>query len=313
MVKSNQINAKNTQTQSSMISTRPYGTNSKTKMKDALKDNSDLEPISSSVRTIATRMQLSKQRFDIVQTSAGRSRVSSTSKQGSTSSQRVSTSSRSNTTEKVESNNINSKSISNQTEENLKIEKEIDQIEKTKAIPVILSKSYHSYISNKSPEEYRYVPPAAAKYFLWDTTPVGPVQTLSPSHLTYSHLQIQPAVLRMLHKSLSRRVVSSHSLCGFLIGRQVSKNILFIDRFDSGRIFEDDVIPTLLTPGDLVIVVLSQNHNTSLNAANLFEESHFIRLFKVFDHPGVWGDKVTDISNSMPLCCICNLNEAKVA
>lgn len=120
----------------------------------------------------------------------------------------------------------------------------------------------------KPSQQYKFVPPAATKYYLWDNTPTGPVELLTPDRFRPHSIRIQPTALRALLTTMRRTRLdgSLPNICGFLIGRLLtvpgrtiawSDTVLVLDRFDAGRVADSPIglEPTFVTEGDAVVMV----------------------------------------------------------
>ncbi|KND04479.1 uncharacterized protein SPPG_00206 [Spizellomyces punctatus DAOM BR117] len=128
---------------------------------------------------------------------------------------------------------------------------------------------------------YKFVPPAAAKYYLWDTTSVGPTHLLTSDQLCPDNIRLQTTAIRA-SLSLDRPPVATTwqgvMLQGFFIGRyvplqssvilesvhQLSTKALVLDRFDAGRRSSHTEVglePTFVTGGDAVVTVLRRVHD----------------------------------------------------
>ncbi|KAJ3011086.1 hypothetical protein HKX48_007043 [Thoreauomyces humboldtii] len=119
------------------------------------------------------------------------------------------------------------------------------------------------------PRPNQYRPPAAARYYLWDGTPVGPALVRVPEDQRPESIRVQPQALRALLDATARKGVTpcpGVTILGFLVGRRVERQDghgLVMDRFDPGRrrrsVGPDeamDVEPTFVTACDAVVPVV---------------------------------------------------------
>ncbi|TPX65721.1 hypothetical protein SpCBS45565_g04916 [Spizellomyces sp. 'palustris'] len=128
---------------------------------------------------------------------------------------------------------------------------------------------------------YKFVPPAAAKYYLWDSTSVGSTHLLTSDQLCAHNIRLQSTAIRAILSS-HRPPVSTPwqgvTLQGFFIGRyvplqssvilesvhQLSTKALVLDRFDAGRRSSHTEVglePTFVTRGDAAVTVLRRVHH----------------------------------------------------
>ncbi|KAI9337964.1 hypothetical protein BDR26DRAFT_919557 [Obelidium mucronatum] len=145
-------------------------------------------------------------------------------------------------------------------------------------------------------ENYRFAPPAAPKYYLWDNTPLGPTLVCDTKRLGIASIRIHACAYTAL-VACARNSPSKESI-GFLLGRLTNselfdgllshpepeyivsldgtillKKVLVLDRFDAGRKFhskEDMLTPTVELPGDVIVKVANANLK-SLGLHSLFE------------------------------------------
>lgn len=114
--------------------------------------------------------------------------------------------------------------------------------------------------------EYQYRPPAAAKYYLWDTTSLGPPTLWKSSDVFANQVTVSRHVLQSIEAfMLKRRSPGTKQVkIGFCIGRYVpaasldpstTRKSIVIDRFDQGRAINNLLCPTLLAPEDVVLPV----------------------------------------------------------
>ncbi|KAJ3125168.1 hypothetical protein HK098_000542 [Nowakowskiella sp. JEL0407] len=239
---------------------------------------SDLSPINSNIHSIATNMRLAKHGIDHRTTSTGRSRV---------------------ITRKITSESLPTTSTKHSTEPAENLAGSVSKRKNENDAPKLRSSG-----RMEVKRDYQYIPPAAAKYFLWDSSPTGSQKTSSPSSLSPKSIQIHSSSLQKLISANSRRGPSPNSNLGFLIGRFVS-DILFLDRFDGGRVVSKseefvEVVPTLLVSGDVAVSVFGE----AFTGDGVVTKSHYLRAFKTINRTHSWGETLTDLVNSFPLCCV---------
>ncbi|KAJ3387804.1 hypothetical protein HDU84_000544 [Entophlyctis sp. JEL0112] len=84
--------------------------------------------------------------------------------------------------------------------------------------------------SSKPELHYTFNPPAAPKYFLWDSTPIGPTVPLDTSRLAIASIRIHACAYRRLTECLSSTNSASATeepdFIGFFLGRVMSSDIL---------------------------------------------------------------------------------------
>ncbi|KAI9093753.1 hypothetical protein DFS34DRAFT_256683 [Phlyctochytrium arcticum] len=135
-------------------------------------------------------------------------------------------------------------------------------------------------------KEYRYIPPAASSYFLWDDSSIGPVIPLPSSNAGPSSICILPAALSALlnhirsesHSQTFTRTPEGIVLLGYFLGRDVLAQDLkgdasqqgtghdtsrvdqVLDRFDRGRKESigsvSKLVPTFPTDGDIPVLIV---------------------------------------------------------
>lgn len=157
-------------------------------------------------------------------------------------------------------------------------------------------------ISKPRENNYSFVPPAAAKYFLWDNTPLNTACTIRVSEQRIHTIRLHAPAFRAMKDAMLKQISANPSLesanpsllLGFFIGRiasssmtalEVSKNqeeskvptvlssrrLLILDRFDFGRrtfgsTDSTSISPTYVREGDVVIkVVLMSESDFSVN------------------------------------------------
>jgi hypothetical protein len=119
-------------------------------------------------------------------------------------------------------------------------------------------------ISNFQTSTYEYKPPAAAKYFLWDSTAIGEVieissRTVVPARVVITETAKRSLSIQLMKRSLlisAKSSTISTSVCGFFLGKMTEvdqERVLVLDRFDATK--ED---PKSLE-NDIIVKALDQN------------------------------------------------------
>ncbi|KAI9344846.1 hypothetical protein DFJ73DRAFT_839964 [Zopfochytrium polystomum] len=161
------------------------------------------------------------------------------------------------------------------------------------------------------PQQYTFVPPAAAKYFLWDDTPTGESIHLDTSKMFTPSIRIQCAATRSLFSSFDKlKQLNSHDVSlsgsapvpclGYLIGRLsapssvtnplaesiysldlLADRMLVLNRFDPGhRALTDDgkhlITPTAEIEGEVLVKVIS------LESKGTFVESVLCQMMDAY-------------------------------
>ncbi|TPX30364.1 hypothetical protein SmJEL517_g06054 [Synchytrium microbalum] len=135
---------------------------------------------------------------------------------------------------------------------------------------------------------YTYIPPAAAKYILWDSTPTATPQIVAPHHLIPKQVRLHMPAAKALAAYLKR-----HASKGFLLGRNLpDRGGIIADRFDPGRL---EGGPTVVIKGDVAIRVTSlDNVDETLLQARSRRDTEGYNWFTSDDS----GD--VDLSKGMP-------------
>ncbi|KAJ3412835.1 hypothetical protein HDV05_000176 [Chytridiales sp. JEL 0842] len=183
--------------------------------------------------------------------------------------------------------------------------------------------------------DYKYVPPAAAKYFLWDNTPIAPTLChMSIPKLKTPSIRLQSGAWRAM-RSYSAKTLSAATglqkkdldVVGLFIGRWVdtslddverrelekevlgrAEKVILLDRFDPGKRVsgvggQEGVDPSVVLKGDLVVKV-ARSRTPGIS----FESEEYEVLMKSFDtDTSVWETfptfvkfDVSDESNKIP-------------
>ncbi|KAJ3275159.1 hypothetical protein HDV01_001298 [Terramyces sp. JEL0728] len=152
-----------------------------------------------------------------------------------------------------------------------------------------LPKSFNYFAQSKRPGnidvQYDYKPPAAAKYFLWDSTRTGLTHILKTKDLVYKNVKTTAIALKnMRMELLKRHIIHSQSNqplakeAGFLLGKTVNDHELqlYVDRFDCGLgtpMNPDDSRPSCKMDSDVLIRVLNQEDMDGKSYEFLLEDT----------------------------------------
>ncbi|KAI9205587.1 uncharacterized protein BJ171DRAFT_500857 [Polychytrium aggregatum] len=152
--------------------------------------------------------------------------------------------------------------------------------------------SRHRHPRSSPPQpEYVFVPPAAPKYFLWDSTPIGPPLDLSRIGLVPESVRVHAPSIQ----SLKARFFGVQGELGFLIGRTVSdylqdapNSILLLDRFDAGkRIWNGQdsfIVPSMVLRDDIVVkVTRGECAGSAVDHLRVVGANEYYFLLKLFE------------------------------
>ncbi|KAJ3167922.1 hypothetical protein HDU88_001869 [Geranomyces variabilis] len=154
-------------------------------------------------------------------------------------------------------------------------------------------------------QPYRYTPPAAAKYYLWDNTPIGPPHALNPDTVCPHSVLVQPQAIRALLAATAgpgfpgSTPLPGVTLLGFFIGRsapldirlarasdhlQHEQRFLVLDRYDPGKRVGDGAVgglePTFVAKADVVLPIIRVLANEQINR-DAARYAYFLEAFKM--------------------------------
>ena len=155
------------------------------------------------------------------------------------------------------------------------------------------------HLKEKVPEEpnemhkqergYQFKPPAAAKYFLWDSTRQGKTIMLGPNQWAQGFLTVDKPCLKALcmqfyklHLLATSSTLESTLEAGFLLAKRTpvaDKWAWHVDRFDYGRVQNGQRVPCGQLKADALIHVMNEQ---VLEQAESVSVESFIRLFKLY-------------------------------
>ena len=153
-------------------------------------------------------------------------------------------------------------------------------IESSSSINNHQSQSIFSFSKALQRNSYEFKPPAAAKYFLWDNSRIGPTHFISPYDFIYHVVTITPACLKSLRMEILKAGLLSRaqstlcppSMIGVFMGnplfnKEMNQWELELNRFESGEKISG------LMVGDVVVYCV-------WSKVNVNEGFNFVELLK---------------------------------